>query len=96
MLEDDSLVSEAKVEALLACLVSPAADDNPAAAAVARAVLRARERQVQPTLQRLLTRLLVSPLTANSGLSDQSYAIVAQARVCFRSAWGINFFGRID
>lgn len=80
MLEDDSLVSEPKVEALLSCLVSPAADENPAAAHAARAVLRRREREVQPTLQRLLTRLLVSPLTANSALSEQSYTIVAQVR----------------
>ncbi|GBF94053.1 hypothetical protein Rsub_07321 [Raphidocelis subcapitata] len=78
MLEDDSLVSEAKVEALLSCLVSPAADENPAAAALTRSVLRQREREVQPTLQRLLTRLLTSPLTANSALCEQSYAIVAQ------------------
>ncbi|KIZ01094.1 putative Sister chromatid cohesion like protein PDS5 [Monoraphidium neglectum] len=79
MLEDDEMVSEAKVEALLSCLVPPAADESPAAGAVARAVLRRREREVQPTLQRLLTRLLTSPLTASSGLWEQSYAVVAQA-----------------
>ncbi|KAI8467337.1 MAG: armadillo-type protein [Monoraphidium minutum] len=78
MLEDDSLVTDAKVEALLSCLVPPAADDSPAAAQLARAVLRRRERQVQPTLQRLLTRLLTSPITASSGLWEQSYAVVAQ------------------
>jgi hypothetical protein len=78
MLEDDSLVTEAKVEALLSCLVSPAAEENPAAAALARTVLQRREREVQPTLQRLLTRLLTSPLTANSALCEQSYALVAQ------------------
>jgi hypothetical protein len=78
MLEDDEMVSEAKVEALLSCLVPPAADESPAAGAVARAVLRRREREVQPTLQRLLMRLLTSPLTASSGLWEQSYAVVAQ------------------
>jgi len=80
MLEDDSLVTPAKVEALLSCLVAPAVDESPATAEVARRVLRRREREVQPTLQRLLTRLLTSPLTANSGLWEQSYAIVAQVR----------------
>ncbi len=77
MLEVDELVTEAKVEALLSCLVSPAVDESPAAADLARAVLRRREREVQPVLQRLLTRLLTSPLTANSGLWEQSYALVA-------------------
>lgn len=80
MLEDSSLVTEPKVEALLSCLVEPTITENPAAADLARSVLRRREHEVQPTLQRLLTRLLTSPLTASSGLWEQSYAVVAQVR----------------
>ena len=83
MLEEDA-VTEAKVEALLSCLVPPALDESPAASRLARAVLRQREREVQPVLQRLLTKLLTSPLTANSGLWEHSYAVVAQ--VCALAA----------
>lgn len=78
MLEGEEIVTEAKLEALLTCLVSPAADDNPAAARAARATLSRCERAVQPALQRLLVKLLTSPLTANSALSEQSYALIAQ------------------
>ena len=86
MLEEEDLVTEPKLEALLSCLVSPAVDENPAAARLARAVLRRCERQVQPVLQRLLARLLTSPLTANSALCEQSYALVAQVRACARAS----------
>lgn len=91
MLEAEDLVTEPKLEALLGCLVSPAVDENPAAARAARAVLSRCERAVQPALQRLLVKLLTSPLTANSALSEQSYALIAQVRLAVAGndwCWG--------
>jgi hypothetical protein len=48
-----------------------------------QAVLRACEGVVKPTLQRILTTLIRSPISSNSDLHQQCYALIYQ--VCM---WG--------
>ncbi|KAF8072944.1 ATXR2 [Scenedesmus sp. PABB004] len=76
----DESTNDAVLEALLSHLVPPRSHDNPAACKLAQAVLRACEADVKPQLQKFLTTLVSCPISSNSDLHQQSYALIYQVR----------------